>query len=123
MTIFTRMPIKEVFINDLVQEDMEDFLYTCRVTNVSSAIWVDGIIMIFHGPMPSDKNSERYFEGYRMYEKVSFVKHTKYSKTVKWNGGTYELALKNYKNNPRFVELAEWIKTQPVWDEPRESKN
>jgi len=116
MTVFTMKPVKEVFINDLVQEDLENFLYIGRVTNLVNAIWVEGIILVFHGAMPSEKNSERYFEGYRVYEKVSFVKYPKYTKTVKWNGGTYELALKNYKNNPRFVELANWIKSQPVWN-------
>ena len=58
----------------------------------------------------------------KIYEKVVFVKYPKYTKTVKWNGGNFELGLRNYKNFPRFVELAKWIKTQPVWNETLEAR-
>ena len=121
MTEFKIKPVKEILITDLIQEDLENFLYISRVSNASSAIWVEGMII---GLLPSpttEKNVERYFEGTRIYERVVFVKYPKYTKTVKWNGGNYELALRNYKNIPRFVELAKWIKTQPVWNEVREA--
>jgi hypothetical protein len=121
MTEFKIKPVKEILITDLVQEDLENFLYISRVSNASSAIWVEGMII---GLLPSpttEKNVERYFEGTRIYERVVFVKYPKYAKAVKWNGGNYELALRNYKNIPRFVELAKWIKTQPVWNEVREA--
>ena len=120
MTVFTMKPIKEVIVSDLIQEDHESFLYTCRISNVSNAIWVDGIILVLLFAENSEKNTERLFNGLRLYERVIFVKYPKYSKTIKWNGGSYELALRNYKNFPRFVELANWIKTQPVWNESRE---
>lgn len=122
MTEFKIKPVKEILITDLVQEDLENFLYISRVSNASSAIWVEGMII---GLLPSpttEKNVERYFEGTRIYERVVFVKYPKYTKTVKWNGGSYELALRNYKNIPRFCELAKWIKTQPVWNETLETK-
>ena len=121
MIEFKIKPVKEVLITDLIQDDLENFLYISRVSNASSAIWVEGMII---GLLPSpttEKNVERYFEGTRIYERVVFVKYPKYAKAVKWNGGNYELALRNYKNIPRFVELAKWIKTQPVWNEVREA--
>ena len=116
MTLFTIKPVEEVLIADLIQDDLENFLYISRVSNVASAIWVENMIMGLIPPLTSEKNVERYFEGTKIYERVFFVKYPKYTKTVKWNGGNYELALRNYKNIPRFVELAKWIKTQPVWD-------
>ena len=121
LTLFTIKPVEEVLIADLIQDDLENFLYISRVSNASSAIWVEDMII---GLLPSpttEKNVERYFEGIRIYEKVVFVKYPKYTKTVKWNGGNFELGLRNYKNFPRFVELAKWIKTQPVWNEVREA--
>ena len=120
LTLFTIKPVEEVLIADLIQDDLENFLYISRVSNASSAIWVDGMIIGLHPSPPTEKNVERYFEGTRIYERVVFVKYPKYAKAVKWNGGNYELALRNYKNIPRFVELAKWIKTQPVWNEVRE---
>ena len=122
MTEFKMKPIKEVMITELIQDDLENFLYICRVNNIPSVIWVEGMIIILSIAGRSEKNVEREFDGYRMYEKVVFVKYPKYTKTVKWNGGNYELALRNYKNIPRFVELAKWIKTQPVWNETLETK-
>ena len=121
MIEFKIKPVKEVLITDLIQDDLENFLYISRVSNASSAIWVDGMIIGLHPSPPAEKNVERYFEGTRIYERVVFVKYPKYAKAVKWNGGNYELALRNYKNIPRFVELAKWIKTQPVWNEVREA--
>ena len=121
MIEFKIKPIKEILITDLVQDDLENFLYISRVSNATSAIWVENMIIGLIPPLTSEKNVERYFEGTKIYERVFFVKYPKYTKTVKWNGGNYELALRNYKNIPRFVELAKWIKTQPVWNEVREA--
>jgi len=123
MTEFIIKPVKEVVVFDIVQEDLENFLYTCRIYIIPNAIWVEGMIISLDLVRASDKNVERFFEGTRIYDKVTFVKFPKYSKTVKWNGGSYELPLRNYKNNPRFVELANWIKTQPVWNESREQSS
>jgi hypothetical protein len=120
LTLFTIKPVEEVLIADLIQDDLENFLYISRVSNASSAIWVDGMIIGLHPSPPAEKNVERYFEGTRIYERVVFVKYPKYAKTVKWNGGIFELPLRNYKNISRFCELAKWIKTQPVWNEVRE---
>ena len=116
MTVFKIRPVKEVLITDLIQDELENFLYICRISNIPSAIWVEGMIILLVSAIQTDKNVERQFEGSRIYEKVVFVKYPKYEQTVKWNGGNYELPLRNHKNLPRFRELAKWIKSQPVWN-------
>ena len=63
----------------------------------------------------SDTLAKMSIKGIKYYEKLIFVKHPKYVKSVKWNGGNYELMLRNYDNHPRFKELAKWIKSQPAW--------
>ena len=40
MTEFEIESVKKVIINDLIQEDLETFLYTCRIGNTVSAIWL-----------------------------------------------------------------------------------
>ena len=115
MTEFKIKPVEKVFITDLIQDELENFLYICRISNIPSAIWVEGMIILLVPAIQTDKNVERQLEGSRIYEKVVFVKYPKYEQTVKWNGGIYELPLRNYKNLPRFRELAKWIKSQPVW--------
>jgi len=117
MTEFEIESVKKVIINDLIQEDLETFLYTCRIGNTVSAIWVDGIIIILVLTPSSftETGVKMHADGIRIYEQVIFVKYPKYTKTIKWNGGTYELALRSYKNFPRFKEFAKWIKSQPEW--------
>jgi len=115
MTEFKIKPVKEVIITDLFQEEIENFLYICRIVGVHSAIWVEGMITLLVPAPATEKNVERYYEGIRIYERVVFVKYPKYTKSVKWNGGSYELPLRNYKNIPRFRELAKWVKMQPAW--------
>ncbi len=115
MTVFKIRPVKEVLITDLIQDELENFLYICRISNIHGAIWVEGMIIFLVPALQTDKNVERQFDGSRIYEKVIFVKYPKYTQTVKWNGGNYELPLRNYMNIPRFRELAKWIKFQPVW--------
>lgn len=115
MTEFKIKPVKEITITDLIQEDLQNFLYFCRISNVPNAIWVEGIILLIETSRMSEKIAERTFEGYRSYEKVVFVKYPKYTTTTKWNGGNYDLPLRNYMNIPRFRELAKWIKSQPIW--------
>ena len=116
MTEFKMKAVKEVLITDLIHEEIENFLYMCRISNIPTAIWVEGIIILLTPSMNTEKNVERQFEGIRMYDKLIFVKYPKYTKTVKWNGGIYELPLRNYMNIQRFRELAKWVKSQPVWE-------
>ena len=109
-------PVNEIFVGDLIQESLENFLYTCKISMVLSAIWVDGVIILISPSRATDKNVERQFEGKRMYDLVVFVKYPRYTKTVKHNGDNFEFPLRNYKNYTRFKELAKWIKSQPEWD-------
>ena len=115
MTEFKIEPIQQVIIHDLIHEDMENFLHVCYVSSLISAIWVDGIIISLVPLDSSHVNSEQSIRNLKYFERIFFVKYPKYTKSVKWNGGNYELMLRNYKNLPRFIELAKWIKSQPVW--------
>jgi hypothetical protein len=115
MTEFKLEPIQQVIIHDLIHEDMENFLHECYVASVISAIWVNEIIISLASLDSSQVNSEQSIKNLKYFEKIVFVKYPKYTKSVKWNGGNYELMLRNYKNYPRFVALAKWIKSQPIW--------
>ena len=59
MTEFKMKPIKEVMITELIQDDLENFLYICRVNNIPSVIWVEGMIIILSIAGRSEKNVER----------------------------------------------------------------
>ena len=123
MTEFKLETIQKVIIQEISQDDLENFLYICRISNIPNAIWVDGMIILLVTAHATEKNTERFFEGSRIYERVIFVKYPKYSKTAKGNGGSYELALRNYMNIPRFREFAKWIKSQSCWNiEPEKLK-
>ena len=116
MTEFRIEPINEVIVNDLHQDSLDNFLYSYRCFGITTAIWVDGIIIQLVVNSKS-KLFEKYdLIGKRLYEQVIFVKYPEYTKTVKLGEGNYEIALRNYNNFPRFRELAKWIKTQPVWE-------
>ena len=89
MTEFKIKLVKEVLITDLFQDELENFLYICRISNIPNVIWVEGMIIFLDLALRTDKNAEWEFEGKRIYEKVIFVKYQKYTQTVKWNGGNY----------------------------------
>ena len=121
MTEFKIEPIEQMIIHDLIHEEIENFLHQCYVLGVVSAIWVNGIIISLV-PLTSDNiSAEQSTKNLKYFERVIFVKYPKYTKSVKWNGGNYELLLRNYKNYPRFTEFAKWIKSQPVWKTPPEA--
>ena len=120
MTEYRTEQVKKVIINDLIQEDIENFLHLSRIGGNLSAIWVDGIIIALATAAFTESYGKIFLEGTRIYEKVLFVKYPKYTKTVKWNGGNFEIELRNYKNHPRFVRFAKWIKSQSVWNVPLE---
>lgn len=115
MTKFKIEPIQQVIIHDLVHEDIENFLHQCYVDSIISEIWVDGIIVGYTSLGFGDTLVKESMKCIKRYEKLVFVKYPKYAKTVKWNGGNYEIVLLNYNNNPRFRALAKWIKSQPAW--------
>ena len=108
-------PIRQLIIQDLVHEDIENYLYHCYVTSSISKIWVDGMIVDPRNFTYGDQEYKDMANGLKYYAKLVFVKLPKYTKSVKWNGGNYELVLLNYNNNPRFKKLAKWIKVQPAW--------
>ena len=115
MTEFKLEPMKQVVIQDIIHQDIDIFLYQCYTDTEICARWVDGMIITFRvlGAYPDAYKD--LIAGIRYYESLTFVKHPKYLKSVKWNGGNYELMLLDYSNNPRFRELAKWIKSQPIW--------
>ena len=115
MTGFKLEPIKQVIIHDIVQESLDNFLHQCLAQGKTTVPWVDGMIIEFILHYSPDESYKKSMEGIKLYEKLIFVKFQKYSKTVKWNGGNYEIILLNYSNNERFRELAKWIKSQPIW--------
>jgi len=115
MTEFKVEQIQQVIIHDLVHEDLENFLHHCYADSDISKIWVDGIIIDYTTLIFAEILAKRAIKGVKHYEKLVFVKYPKYSKTLKWNGGNYELVLRNYNNNQRFRALAKWIKSQPAW--------
>ncbi len=115
MTEFKVEPIQQVIIHDLVHEDLENFLHHCYADSDVSKIWVNGVIIDYTTLFSAEILAKQSLKGIKYYEKLVFVKYPKYAKTVKWNGGNYELMLQNYNNNPRFRALAKWIKSQPAW--------
>jgi len=121
MTTFTKKPVKEVMISELIQESLESFLHTCKIVGINNAIWTQGMIILVMPAKATEKIAEKQLDGSRFYELAVFVKFPKYAKTVTWNGGTFELPLRDYTNYPRFCEFADWVKQQPEWKEERES--
>lgn len=117
MTEFRIEPINEVIVNDLHQDSLDNFLYSYRCFGITTAIWVDGIIIQLV-VNPKTKLFQKYdLIGKRLYEQIIFVKYPEYTKTVKSGKENYEIALRNYNNFPRFRELVKWIKSQPIWKE------
>ena len=116
MTEFKLEPINQLVIQDLFQESLDNYLYQEYVLGNILSRWVDGMILEPTIPRNGEQIYKNMTNGIKYYEKLTFVKYPKYEKSVKWNGGNYELALLNYNNNPRFRALAKWIKTQPVWE-------
>ena len=115
MTEFKLEPIKQVIIQDIIHQDIDVFLYRCYATSELRARWVDGLIIELTVIASYPDAYKELIAGVRYYESLTFVKYPKYVKSVKWNGGNYELMLLDYSNNPRFTELAKWIKSQPIW--------
>ena len=115
MTEFKIEPIRQMIIHDLIHEQIENFLHQCYVSSIASVIWVEGIIISLVPLTSEDISAEQSTKNLKYFERVVFVKYPKYTKSVKWNGGNYELQLRNYQNYPRFTALAKWIKSQPVW--------
>jgi hypothetical protein len=115
MTEFKHEPIKQVIIQDIIHQDIDIFLYQCYTDTEIRAIWVDGMIITFRIVGAYSDAYKDLIAGVRYYESLTFVKYPNYVKSVKWNGGNYELMLLDYSNNPRFTALAKWIKSQPIW--------
>ena len=65
MTEFKRNPVKEVLVSELIQDDIETFLYTCRISNISNAIWTNGMIILVFPAHATEKIVERQFDGNR----------------------------------------------------------
>ncbi len=107
--------IQQVIIHDIIHEDIENFLHQCYVHSVITAIWVNGIIIDLTPLTSFEVSAKQSIKNLKYFERITFVKYPKFAKSVKWNGGNYELMLRNYNNSPRFKELAKWIKSHSAW--------
>ncbi len=116
MVEFKVEPIHQIIIHDLIHEDLENFLHQCYSVGSLSAIWVGGIIIDVTPLKSREIDSKQSIKGIKYFETITFVKYPKYAKKVKWNGGNYEIILRNYSNYARFIALAKWIKSQSVWE-------
>lgn len=115
MTEFKLEPVKQVIIQDIIHQDIDIFLHQCYTKTELRAKWVDGLIISLNVTSSYPDAYKDLIAGIRYYESLTFVKYPKYVKSVKWNGGNYELMLLDYSNNLRFRELAKWIKSQLIW--------
>ena len=115
MTEFVFEPIKKIIIQNIIQETLDNFLHQCYSRSQTECVWTDGIILDVQTFMKSDGAYTNMTDGIKYWEKLSFVKFPKYQKSVKWNGGNFELIVLNYNNNSRHKSLAKWIKSHPVW--------
>ena len=116
MTEIKLEPVKQIMIQELTQEDRENFLYRCYVRGAVIRTWVDGMIIELMGSTSGDSEYVDMTKGSEYYEDLVFVKLPKYKKSIKWDGGNYELRLINQNNNSKLREIAKWIKSQPVWE-------
>jgi len=108
-------PIKKLIIHDLVHESLDNFLHVSVASRLRYIIWVDGILIAYIALNESEGFFEKSLEGIKIWEKLMFAKYPKYSETIKWNGGHYEIPLLNYNSNKRYSDLAKWLKSQPIW--------
>ncbi len=115
MIEFKLEPIKQMIITNLVQESLEIFLYHKYTFSRIVSIWIDGMIIELSSYTSCNQEYKDMTNGISYYEELIFVKYPKYTKSVRWNGGNYELMLLNYNNDPRYKALAKWIKSQPIW--------
>jgi len=116
VTDIKREPIKKIIIQDIIHENLENFLYRCYTLGEMSAMWVEGMIIdVIEDQSNLEIGFEKSIEGIRYYEKIIFVKYPQYTKSIKWNGGNYEIFLRNDSNYARLKELAKWVKSQPEW--------
>jgi len=119
MTECTHEPYEKIIIKNLVQENLETFLYECYVNKFNEVFWADGMMMLTRKFIfgAGKKEYEDMVKGTRYFEKITFVKLPKYVRSLKWkDGGSYDLKLLNYNNDTKFREIAKWIKTQPIWN-------
>ena len=116
MTEFKIQRVKQVTIQGLVQEDLENFLYLRYIERVNWTRWTNGMIIHITNLSNMSQDYEDLKAGLRFYNTVVFVKYSNYTKTVKSKNANFEMMLGNQDNTPRMKALAEWIKSQPEWN-------
>ena len=118
MTEFLHEPFEKIIVKNLVNEDLDNFIYQRLPHSSPEVFWVDGMIIsipkLRYGA--GEKEYDDMVTGIQYFEKVVFIKLPKYTLSVTWHDGVDYLRLLNYSNNAKFKELAKWIKSQPIWN-------
>jgi len=65
----------------------------------------------------SEETITQRMKGVLYLTSIVFVKLEKYQRMICRKDGRVEVPVWDYSNQPFFKELAEWIKTQPIWAE------
>jgi len=110
-------PIKQLVILELVHMNLDNYIDRCVVINQSWETWVNGMIVDIDTMRSCDEKYRNFLQGIEMFERVTFVKFPKYANKIKWSSGHYEVPVIDYSGYPSYVELSEWIKKQPIWNQ------
>jgi len=111
-------PFKQIIIQDLFQENFDNFMHYSVACETRWILWVDGMILDAARYDGGAEELKKALDGIEIYKRVTFVKFPKYTRMLKWNsGGLYEIPLLNWTSSQKYSSIAKWVKTQPIWNE------
>ena len=118
MTKFSHEPFEKIIIKNLVHEDLDNLIHQVVSNRGYSTYWVNGMIiyiptLIFAA---GKQEYEDMKKGIQYFQKVVFAKFPKYVSSIAQKNCANHITLKNYNNNYKIKELANWIESQPIWN-------
>ena len=80
----------------------------------ANAYWVDGVLFASFAMTESEELAKKEMNNEMFLDKVIFAKCENYSKTVK-SSTNLEIGVLNMQKSSLYVDLINWLKTQPIW--------
>lgn len=119
MTEFVYEEFKRVIIRNIQKVTQKEFLkITIRPEEYQIAFWCNGMLI---EPLEYEQHDvilEEAKKGIKYIDQIIFSKCTKKPDMLKDDNGL-KLEVVNFNTLPFLMELTEWIKTQPIWEDEK----
>ena len=114
MTEFIYKPYMRVYVRDIVNLSLDDFIAMIASLESVNAYWIDGVMFVSFAMAESEELAKKEIQDEMYIDRILFTRSQKYSKTAR-SSNNLEIGVINVEKSAIYRDMIHWLKTQDAW--------